>query len=115
MLGRSALDRRTTGRRQADERAAGVGRALSAFHQATLHHAAELVGQPALLPVDHPGQVAGAQLVVGRLGQRHQQLVVGSGQSRVSPQVLAQHLGQPVLHLGVPAPGALLALVQPPG
>jgi hypothetical protein len=98
---------------QHDERPALVGGAILARDQAAALHAGDVVGQPALLPLQVLHELEHPQPPVGRLGQQHQDVVVGQRQPRRLLQIPVQPGVQPRAHLQQAPPGPLLVVGQP--
>src|SRR5207302_10539264 len=76
--GRPPEDARAFGG-QRDLGAAAVGGAVVPPYQPPPLHPAEVVGQPAPLPIDGPGELRGSHPLSVRLGQGEEDLVVGGG------------------------------------
>jgi hypothetical protein len=115
MARRCALDRAPARIGEDDEGPAGVVRAVPALDQSAPFHAGQVVGEAALLPLQRLGELEYADLDVGTVRQRHQDVEVRQGHARVGLELPAELSLQPGLHREVAAPRALLVLVEPAG
>ncbi len=111
----SCLDLAPAARGRLHEGSAPVRPARHLLDEPTIHHAADVVRQPALLPTEQVGKLEEAQSPVGLVGEGDEDLVVRVGQHRVGGEPARQLDGQLGVHAEESAPGGFLTLVQPPG
>ena len=98
-----------------NEGTAAVVGALLPPDQTAPVHAPEMVGQPALLPVECAGQLHDPDLACRLVGQPGEDVEILQGQPGVGLQVAVEHRGKSVLNKKPAAPKALLFLVEPRG
>ena len=91
----------------------GIGRAWLASHEFPFHHPIELMREAAALPLQCTAEVTRPHLVIGCLGERDQDLILGFRQTRLCSQTSRQVSEQMDSHGMEGPPRVFLALVQP--
>ena len=113
VLGRCVLNGLAAGGQEADHGAAAVGGVGFADDQALFLHAPDLVGEPALLPLQEGTQFLRGHMARGMPREHCEDLVVGPGQSGVLEQLPTKAEGELVVHVQEGPPGAVFARVEP--
>lgn len=113
VLWRGLADGIGPGAGERDEGAAAVGLALLPGYQLPAFHPGELMGQPALLPVERVADLERPQPLPRRLAQRDEHLVLGQGQPAVVLQLPVKGGGQQRTQPQVGTPGPLFVFAEP--
>jgi DNA-binding transcriptional LysR family regulator len=113
VLGRRALDSAPPGGQEADHGAAAVGGVGFAGDQPLLFQVPDLVGEPALLPLQQGAHLPRGHAARGVLRQHREEFVVGRRQPGILEQELVQAHAEPVVRVHERSPRAVFTGTEP--